>query len=438
MKRVATTMITVLLTAVIVLSNVSGYVVSGATTVETLTRDDILSLVQEEYNLDREDINYVYFTTDYPISVDFKRANDSTSLASRRTVIKKETSAVVYNMYVIAENYTYITYTKVYGKVSSDNYRGEHRYLVFNRFCTDHFWSGNPNRTGIELDAISEYYDNLYINADTGYLVDIDWYTTTTDAGVCDNGTTPTKHPTVSNVKSDCIYNTMRDFNNDFEQHGYDNGYFKFDKYFKELHDYFWEYSNIENRKINSVEYESLGITYPFSAVDVEVSPEYISGNNYSNTTTTETETTTTATTTEETIIDVDPTIRHLQNQLISEQEYSARLEAELAELKQKNSELSARIKEVDEIYAYMDMRNKCLEQENELLRKQIEEMTAIVNDIQSASTNKIPDVYYNVGDCNGDGKVSIVDVVVLCRYLAGTVESLPCKNIPPIIEDAD
>ena len=35
-------------------------------------------------------------------------------------------------------------------------------------------------------------------------------------------------------------------------------------------------------------------------------------------------------------------------------------------------------------------------------------------------------------GDTDDDGRVSISDSVVLNRYLAGTIESLPCKNPPP------
>lgn len=41
-------------------------------------------------------------------------------------------------------------------------------------------------------------------------------------------------------------------------------------------------------------------------------------------------------------------------------------------------------------------------------------------------------------GDCNGDGRITISDSIILNRYLAGTVDSLPCSDPPPLAPEDD
>ena len=45
---------------------------------------------------------------------------------------------------------------------------------------------------------------------------------------------------------------------------------------------------------------------------------------------------------------------------------------------------------------------------------------------------------YYKIGDTDADGRISIADSIILNRYLAGTVESLPCSDPPPLAPEDD
>lgn len=45
---------------------------------------------------------------------------------------------------------------------------------------------------------------------------------------------------------------------------------------------------------------------------------------------------------------------------------------------------------------------------------------------------------YLKCADLNADGRISISDSIMLNRYLAGTVDSLPCSNPPPLAPEDD
>lgn len=81
---------------------------------------------------------------------------------------------------------------------------------------------------------------------------------------------------------------------------------------------------------------------------------------------------------------------------------------------------LQARIDDLKAVVEHKDAQIETLNETVDALRSQIEFIT---------KTQPV------CGDTDGDGRVSISDSIILNRYLAGTVDSLPCSD-PPHIDD--
>lgn len=399
MKRILCIILTLI--TLLGITNLSAF--AAETKYTNMTEADILDAIKYQYELADDDINYVFYRESYPISVDFHVVGNTvrdSQLRETRPASGIENYSVLYNMYVIANNYQYITYTGIKGRISNPSFgagNDESRYLIYNRFCVDHCFTSDKDRTGIELDYIPASADCDYITISSDGTYRIDWCEMTLDAGAYDaknNKTLVTEFPTVSNITAKCIGDTIEDFGHEF--HGY-----TFDRWFGDIHEYFRKYSNIESRKQAYNDY----ITYYFHDVDIEVSHTYVP------TVVEET------TTTEE---DIDPLMAHFNRVCAENEDLYAQvdeLNAEIADLKEQLERAENQYEQADELYIMACGTIQELEYENERLSNQVVEL---FNTIKYLSNPVVSETDLAVGDCDGNGTINIADLVLLARYIAG------------------
>lgn len=81
------------------------------------------------------------------------------------------------------------------------------------------------------------------------------------------------------------------------------------------------------------------------------------------------------------------------------------------------------------------------VEEKNKNLTQTIEYKDKIINTKEETIIALSSQVEYwkkHCGDTDNDGRISISDSIILNRYLAGTVESLPCSDPPPLAPEDD
>lgn len=80
-------------------------------------------------------------------------------------------------------------------------------------------------------------------------------------------------------------------------------------------------------------------------------------------------------------------------------------------------------------LYEEAESKLKELEADNEYKDKIINTLCETITALES----QVEHWKKNCGDCDDDGRISISDSIILNRYLAGTVDSLPCSDPPPL-----